>query len=325
MSEPTSQAFWITQPGHGEIQSSPLPDLPAGWVQVRTLFSGISRGTEALVWQGRVPASQSDRMRAPRQMGEFPGPVKYGYSNVGVIEKGPGQWIGQTVFCLHPHETRYQAPLDQVHLLPPGLDPARAVLAANVETAINGCWDAMPRIGERITVIGAGVVGTLTAALCHAVPGVQLELVDTNPERESLARALGLPFVTPATATPGVDQVIHASGSEAGLDLALRLGGDEAAITELSWYGDQPVSVPLGSDFHPRRLTLRSSQVGQIAPDMRPRWDTGRRLGLALHLLATHSEWAVLIDGESPFEALPRTMASVANGHGLCHRIRYEE
>jgi len=325
MSESTSQAFWITEPGHGAIQSSTLPALPAGWVQVRTQFSGISRGTEALVWKGRVPASQSKRMRAPRQVGEFPGPVKYGYSNVGVIERGPEAWIGQAVFCLHPHETRYQASTDEVHPLPRELDPALAVLAANVETAINGCWDAKPRIGERITVIGAGVVGTLTAALCHAVPGVQLELVDTNPEREPLAQALGLPWVTPEKASAGVDQVIHASGSEAGLDLALRLGGDEATITELSWYGDQPVSVPLGSDFHPRRLTLRSSQVGQIAPDMRPRWDTARRLKLALQLLANHPEWAVLIDGESTFEALPRTMAAVADGQGLCHRIRYEE
>lgn len=325
MSELTSQAFWIVAPGEGEIRTAPLPPLPSDRLQVRTLFSGISRGTESLVWKGQVPPRQYERMRAPRQAGDFPGPVKYGYSNVGVVEDGPPAWVGQTVFCLHPHETRYHVPVDQAHPLPDHLDPALAVLAANVETAVNACWDAVPRPGERITVIGAGVVGTLTAALCHDMPGVTLELVDRNPARAELADALGLPFVSPDTASTEVDRVIHASGSEAGLTLALGIAGDEATITELSWFGHNPVAVPLGDDFHPRRLTLKSSQVGQLAPDMRPRWDHGRRLALALRLLAEHPEWAALIDDESAFEALPRTMASVADGHGLCHRIRYED
>ena len=291
---------------------------------VRALFSGVSRGTEALVFQGRVPASEHDRMRAPFQEGAFPAPVKYGYASVGTIERGPADLEGRHVFTLFPHQTRYVVPARAVSVLPDEVPPQRAVLAAHLETAINGVWDARPHVGDRVTVIGAGAVGCLAAWIAGRIAGCDVELVDVNPERASIARALGVRFADPASATDRADVVIHASGSASGLALALRIAGFEATIVEMSWYGDQAVPVALGEGFHARRLTLKSSQVGSVASTQRARWDTSRRMTLALSMLADPA-LDVLITGESEFDALPEVMAQLAMspGNTLCHRIRY--
>ena len=319
-----SRAFWIAEPGRGEIRTEVLPTPSADEVVVRTLYSGISRGTEALVFHGRVPVSEYERMRAPFQAGEFPGPLKYGYASVGQVEQGPPELENRHVFALYPHQTRYVVPVRSVHLLPETVPPSRAVLAANVETAVNGVWDAALRVGDRVVVIGAGTVGCLVAWLAARVPGCEVELVDTNPRRAEIARALGARFEHPETVRDGADVVIHASGAAQGLDLALRIAGFEATIAELSWYGDQVVPLLLGHGFHARRLTVKSSQVGHVAPSQRARWSADRRLRLALALLADPTLEA-LITGESDFEALPEVMARLA-AHPedtLCHRIRY--
>jgi len=291
---------------------------------VRSLFSGVSRGTEALVFAGRVPASERQRMRAPFQRGEFPAPVKYGYASVGVVERGPRELEGRRVFTLYPHQTRYVVPAAAVHVLPDGVPPERAVLAANLETAINGVWDARPHVGDRITVVGAGAVGCLAAWIAGRIAGCEVELVDTNPRRGAIAKALGVGFKTPADASDGADVVIHASGSAAGLALALRVAAFEATIVEMSWHGAGEVPVPLGEAFHARRLTIASSQVGTVPPSQRARWSTRRRMALALSML-TDPALDVLITGESPFDALPQVMAQLAAepGDALCHRIRY--
>lgn len=293
-------------------------------MEVRALFSGISRGTEALVFNGRVPVSEYARMRAPFQTGDFPAPVKYGYASVGRVERGPGDLEGRVVFALHPHQTRYVVPASAVHLVPDAVPPARAVLAANLETAINGLWDADLHAGDRVTVIGAGTVGSLVAWLAARIPGCQVELVDINPRRVAIARALGVSFADAETASMDADVVIHASGSEAGLELALAVAGFEGTIVEMSWFGDRRVSLPLGQAFHARRLTIKSSQVGHVARRRRSRWDTRRRMALALTLLADE-RLEVLITGESDFEAMPEVMARLAAtpGDTLCHRIRY--
>jgi NADPH:quinone reductase-like Zn-dependent oxidoreductase len=321
----TARAFWVTAPGQGELREEPLPEPSDGELLVRSCFSAISRGTESLVWNGQVPESQYQRMRAPLQAGEFPAPVKYGYCNVGLVEDGPTRWRGQRIFSLHPHQERFVLPAGDAHPLPPDLPPERAVLAANTETALNACWDARPLAGERISVIGAGVVGCLTAALCAAIPGTEVELIDINPQRRRIAERLGIAFNEPRTARRGADRVVHASASESGAALALALAADEATVIELSWFGQRAVRLPLGEDFHSRRLTLKSSQVGQLAAEQRPRWDHQRRLHKALDLLAANPAWEVLIDGESDFADLPRAMASLATGDALCHRIRYPE
>jgi threonine dehydrogenase-like Zn-dependent dehydrogenase len=263
-------------------------------------------------------------MRAPFQAGDFPAPVKYGYTNVGVVETGPAALAGRTVFCLHPHQTRYVVPADAVHVVPDDVPAARAVLAANMETAINGVWDGGPQVGDRIAVIGGGVVGCLVAWLAGRIPECRVELVDTNGERAAIASRLGVGFATPDRATPGADLVFHASGAPEGLATALRLAAFEAVVVELSWYGAGAVPVPLGEAFHSRRLTLRASQVGAVAATQRSRWTHRRRMALALALLVDPC-LDDLITGESPFEALPEVMAELARGPGraLCHRIAY--
>lgn len=319
-----ARAFWITAAGRGEIRAEPLPPCGAGDVQVRTLFTGISRGTEALVFAGAVPASEHARMRAPFQAGDFPGPVKYGYCNVGVVEDGPRELAGRAVFCLYPHQTRYVVPAAAVHVLPSHVPPARAVLAANLETAVNCLWDADVQIGDRVTVVGAGTVGCMLAWLARRVPGTQVELLDVDERKASAARALDVAFRAPAGAARDADVVLHASGTAAGLRTALELAGFEAVVIEASWFGDRLPEVPLGAAFHSRRLTLKSSQVGGVAPARRSRWTHARRLGLALELLRDPVLDA-LITGDSKFEDLPAVLAELANGsvYALCRRITY--
>ncbi len=317
-------AFWITGPGQGEIRAAPLAPPAPGEVLVRALYSGISRGTETLVFRGEVPPGEYARMRAPFQAGDFPAPVKYGYISVGEVEDGPAGLRGQSVFCLYPHQTRYVVSAEAVHRLPDGVPPARAVLAANLETALNGLWDAGLRLGDRVAVVGAGVLGCLVAWLAARVPGCAVELIDVNPERAAIARALGAGFAAPDGARGAADLVIHASGAPDGLAVALALAGFEATVVELSWYGNRPVTLPLGADFHAQRLTLKSSQVGAIATAQRARWTSRRRLALALALL-TDPVLDLLITGEDRFGDLPRVMARLAAtpGNTLCHRIAY--
>jgi hypothetical protein len=324
MNTGTARAFWIAAPGRGEIRTESLGTPAAGDVVVRARYGAISRGTEALVFQGRVPISEYARMRAPHQTGDFPGPVKYGYSNVGQIEHGPSDLRDRHVFVLYPHQTRYIVPVHAAYILPDGVPPQRAVLAANLETAVNGLWDAAPKAGDRIAVIGAGTVGCLAAWLAGRMPGCDVELVDINPERASIARMLGVRFALPEAATEDADLVIHASGSPSGLDRALQIAGFEATILEMSWYGTHIVSVPLGAAFHARRLTLKSSQVGTLAASQRARWDARRRMRLTFTLLSD-SVLDALITGESDFDALPEVMADLATapGNTICHRIRY--
>ncbi|MBI3491474.1 MAG: zinc-binding alcohol dehydrogenase [Acidobacteria bacterium] len=330
MTPDQARAFWIAAPGRGEIRTETLASPSPDEVVVRTRYSGISRGTEALVFQGRVPPSEYARMRAPFQTGEFPGPVKYGYASVGQVERGPRELMGRNVFALYPHQTHYVVPAAAVHVLPDAVPPSRAVLAANLETAINGLWDARPHIGDRVVVVGAGTVGCLVAWLAGQVHGCEVHLVDVNPRRAAGARALGVRFALPdaapreADVDNAADVVFHASGTADGLDLALRVAGFEATVVEMSWYGDRPVPVTLGAEFHARRLTVKSSQVGHVATTQRARWDARRRMQLALASLADPA-LDVLISGESNFDALPSVMAELAAspGNTLCHRIKY--
>ncbi len=325
MTDPgNARAFWIAAAGRGELRRAPLAPPRPGEVLVRAIASGVSRGTESLVFAGRVPKNQYQAMRCPFQQGDFPAPVKYGYASVGVVEDGAAEWRGRRVFCLYPHQDRYVVPADAVLPIPDAVPDARAVLAANMETAVNGLWDAAPRLGDRIAVVGAGVVGALTAALAARLPGATVSLVDINPARAALAAALGCRFAPPEDASGECDLVIHASGSAAGLATALRLAGFEATVVEMSWYGDASVAAPLGEAFHAKRLVLRSSQVGAVASAQRARWSHRRRLALALDLLAD-PVFDRLVTGESRFDDLPQVMARLASdpAGALCQVVRY--
>jgi threonine dehydrogenase-like Zn-dependent dehydrogenase len=291
---------------------------------VRALVSGISRGTESLVFRGLVPESEWQRMRCPFQEGGFPFPVKYGYAVAGVIEDGPAARIGQRVFCLHPHQSRFTIPAEAAFALPDGLPTERAVLAPQMETALNACWDGAPRTGDRIAVVGAGVIGCLLAYLAARLPGASVVLIDREPSRAAVAASLGLAFALPGGDLPrGCDRVFHASGEAEGLNLALSLAGFEATVIELSWYGSKAVPVHLGGAFHSQRLTLRSSQVGSVAADRRQRWDPARRLALAISLLAD-ARLDALVSGETAFEDLPGELPLILGQSGaLCHLVRY--
>jgi len=320
-----AQACWLVAPGCAQLREETLPPTGAGEVRVRALHSGISRGTESLVFRGEVPPSEYARMRAPFQAGEFPAPVKYGYSNVGVVEQGPAELLGRPVFCLYPHQSRYVVPAHAVHLLPEGVPPARAVLAASMETAVNALWDAALRVGDRVAVVGGGAIGLLVAYLASRTPGCQVQLVDTQPARAAVAEALGIRFALPEHAMDESDLVVHASGQGAGLREAMRLAATEATVLELSWYGSRPVTLALGEAFHARRLILRSSQVGQIAMAQRGRWNHRRRLALALSLL-TDPRLDALVNASAPLRQLPTVLADLAGAAhdgSVCFRIDY--
>ena len=306
----TSRALWVVGLRRAELREGALSPLAPGHVRVRARASGISRGTESLVFNGLVPESEHARMRGPFQEGAFPWPVKYGYCVVGTIVGGDAAREGERVFCLHPHQTLFDVPAAAALPVPADVPDRRATLAANLETAINALWDARPLVGDRIAVIGAGSVGLLAAWLAARIPGTAVTLVEPDPGRAATAGALGLAVATPEAAPGDNDLVIHASGRPEGLVRALELAGDEAAVIELSWYGKRPVPLPLGAAFHARRLRLISSQVGQLPPERRPRWTHARRLALALELLRDQA-LDTLIGAVIPFASLPDALPRV--------------
>lgn len=320
----TAHALYYVAKRQAVLRDTPLAAPGAGEARVRTLWSGISRGTERLVFEGNVPPDETERMRAPFQEGDFPFPVKYGYCAVGEIEDGPAEWIGRTVFCLHPHQTRFNAPLSMLAPLPEGLPARRAVLTANMETALNGIWDSGVGPGARVMVVGGGVVGLILCAILSRMPGVETVLVDIDPRRAALAEHFGIGFSKPLDAPGEMDIVFHASGVPAGLSCALACAGTEARIVEMSWYGSQTVPAPLGLAFHSRRLSLISSQVGAVAPAYRARWSHARRLAKALDLLGD-DRLDALITGEIAFTELPQALPDLLTpgAAGLCTAIRY--
>lgn len=317
-------AYWTMAPRHGVLRTEPARAPRDDEALVRNICSGISRGTEMLVHAGYVPAEVAESMRAPFQAGNWPGPVKYGYLSVGEVEEGPAHLKGQRVFCLHPHQDRYVVPTSALTLVPDAVPSDRAVLAGTVETGINALWDAAPRIGDRVAVVGAGMVGGVIAALLRSFPLDRLQLVDVNPARSSLADALGVNLVHPNDAAAENDLVFHCSASESGLGRSLQLLGEEAELIELSWYGMNQPRVPLGTAFHSRRLTIRASQVGAVAASRRTRRTTSDRLALALQLLED-PVFDAFITGHAPFGALPQTMESIFNdgAETLCQVIDY--
>ncbi|KAA1428195.1 zinc-dependent alcohol dehydrogenase [Nocardioides antri] len=326
MGEREARAFWLAEPGRGEIRSEPLRTPGPGEVLVRALRSGISRGTETLVFRGGVPPDQHQQMRAPFQEGDFPGPVKYGYLSVGVVEDGPSALQDRRVFCLYPHQTAYVVPASAVAEVPDDVPSDRAVLAGTVETAVNALWDAAPLVGDRVTVVGAGMVGCCVARLLTRIPGTRVTLVDTEPTRAAVADALGVTFAAPEDAPGGCDLVVHASATSEGLQRSLELLARDGSVLDVSWYGDRSVTLPLGGAFHSARLSIRASQVGTVSPARSGRRTTADRLALALDLLADPA-FDALLTGSSPFPELPTVLARLADGDrtALCHTIDYQE
>jgi len=317
-------AYWTVGPEQGELRSGELPAPGPGEALVRSLYSGISKGTEMVVHHARVPECIAEEMAAPHQEGHFPSPVKFGYLSVGVVEAGPADWVGKTVFCLHPHQDRYVVPVESLTVVPENVPARRAVLTGTVETAVNALWEAGPRLGDRVAVIGAGLVGGMVAKLLGSFPLGRLQLIDVDPAKRAFADTLGVDFSHPDDALPDCDIVIHCSASQAGLERALQLVGDEGEIIEMSWYADRLITLPLGEDFHARRLSIRASQVGVVARARRHRRTTADRLELAVSLLAD-PVFDTFLTGTSAFSELPDVVGRLADGSldALCHVIEY--
>ncbi len=315
-----ASAFWISAPKQGELLDTRF-ERQDGDVLVKALFSGISRGTERLVFHGQVPPSEHETMRAPFQEGAFTFPVKYGYACVGEVQDG--QRAGELVFALFPHQERFAVPDNAAISLPLGVPPERAVLAANMETALNILWDAQVNPGDRVAVVGCGVVGALVGYLAAQVPGTEVSLVDVDTGRSKLAYELGCTFSTPDQTADDADIVVHTSATDEGLATSIERAGLEAKIVEASWYGARSTQAPLGGAFHQRRLKIISSQVGRIPTHQAARWDFARRMTKALCLL-NDDRLDSLISGESDFRDLPRDYHPIlADRSTLCHRIRY--
>lgn len=318
-----ARGFWAVGPGQGELRAEELAPPGEGQVLVRTLASGISRGTESLVFHGRVPDSEHARMACPMMGGAFPFPVKYGYSAVGIARSGA--FSGQRVFALAPHQDAFLAPAAMLHPLPDALPTHRAVLAANMETALNILWDAAPLAGERAMVVGAGVVGLLTGFLLARIPALALTIIDRDPARGTVAEALGLAFALPEDAPADRELIVHASGNPAGLAFALDHAAPEARILEASWYGAARCEIPLGGAFHSQRLRIIGTQVGQVGGAMRGRRSYAQRLATALSLL-DDPRLDALLDGPTRFDDLPAAMPKILGAPGaLCHVVTYPE
>lgn len=282
----SSTALWYETKQKLTFRTELLCPVTERDVLLKCLWSGVSRGTERLVFEGSVPTSEWDRMRCPHQRGTFGFPVKYGYGFVGQIMNPDLPECEKYAFCLHPHQTHVIVPRNAIHILPQGLPPRRAVLTANMETALNVVWDAQVSAGDRILVVGAGVVGLLIAWLAAQMPGTDVTICDLDSSKRTIAESLELKFCTPETAPRLCDATINASASEDGLQLALQSAGLEARVVEASWFGNRDVSVPLGGAFHSQRLQIISSQVGHVAPTRRARWTYARRMSKAISLLS---------------------------------------
>lgn len=317
-----SKALWYVARHSAELRDEEVAAPHTGELRVRAQFGALSRGTERLVFDGRVPDSEFERMRAPFMAGTFPYPVKYGYSVVGTVADGADS--GRNVFVLHPHQSEFVVPAIAAVAVPEQVPALRAVLAANMETALNAVWDGAPGPADRIAIVGGGVVGLLVARLCARMPGAIVTVVDISPRRAEFARALGAGFATPADAPTDCDVVFHASASGGGLATALRIAGEEATVVELSWYGNGDVAVPLGRAFHSRRLRLLSSQVGKVAASHRPRWTYQQRMLAALALLDDPA-LDVLLAPPVAFTDLPARLPTLlaADGDARCPVIRY--
>lgn len=323
-SQAAARALWYVAPGRAELREAPLATPGPGEVLVRMLYSGISRGTERLVFEGRVPPGEHARMRLPTQEGEFPFPVKYGYAAVGAVESGPKALAGKTIFALHPHQSRFLLAEAAAVPLPDAVPPRRAVLAANLETALNVLWDGELAAGQKIAVVGGGILGLLVAALAARPFGAAATLIDKEPARAALAETIGAAFASPEAAPKGFDLVVHTSASDAGLALALDIAAFEAIVVEASWYGDRIVGVPLGGSFHSQRLRLISSQVGAVAPSRRARYTHRARMEEALALLAD-DRFDALLGEEVPFAELPRHLPRLlaADAPGVGALVKY--
>lgn len=322
-----AREYWTEAPGTGRVREVSLPVPGPDEVLIETEVSGISPGTETLVHRGEVPDAVAGLMRAPQQLGELPFPVSHGYLNVGVVRQGPAELLGRRVFTLSGHRSHVAVPAAACHLVADEVPAKRALLAGVAEVGLNAVWESQVSLADRAAVIGGGLVGLVTALLVQRTSPARLQLVETSAVRRELAAQLGLDAVEPQDAAFDNDVVFHTSASQPGLQQALQITGDDATVVEMSWYGDRQPQLPLGADFHARRLRLVASQVGEVAAPKRLRRSRSQRLAAALGLL--DDRFDALVTGSSPLAKLPEVMNDFARAaewtrSQLLHVITYK-
>ena len=292
----------------------------ANEILVETLYTGISHGTEMLVYRGEVAPGLELDPSLKTFKGCFGFPIKYGYSNVGrIIELGSrvsGLRKGDIVFAHNPHETIYTISENQAMKLPEAVLPSWGIFIASVETAINCVWDANIHLGESVVIFGQGIIGLLITQLMRISGAGRIFTVDKLEKRRNISQKLGADFafdpnkanlpsvITELTDGIGADVIIEASGSPDALDSALKLAAFQGTVVVVSWYGTKPVTLNLGEDFHRERVKIKSSQVSFVDPSLTPRWNIGRRMALALKILP-QLNLKELISHIYPFEEAP--------------------
>lgn len=317
----SARQLWFVEPRAVQIREQALPDLQSGQLRLKTLFSAISAGTEMLVYRGQLPAGMAldDSLSAfDNQSVDYP--LQYGYACVceveGVGDAVDSNWQGKTVFAFLPHASHHICSLDAVIPVPDGVDPRQALFLANMETAVNLAQDGKPRLGERVVVLGQGVVGLLLSSVLARFPLTSLCAVDTLASRRELATQAGVSSVFDAgndadiatlheqlnrhSATGGADLVYELSGSPEALNLAVELCGYSGRIVVGSWYGSKRAEINLGERFHRHRMSIVSSQVSTIAPELSGRWDKARRFAMAWDMIGK-TDPAKLISHSLPF------------------------
>jgi len=304
------QALWHINPVSSDILRSE-PEIQKNQCLLQSKYSLISVGTERTVSMGKVPVDLHDSMAVPYMKGAFSFPVKYGYSLVGKVLKGPSEWMGRNVHLMHPHQDYCYSNLSDLFILPPTIPLKRATLISNMETAVNAIWDSQVSIGDRVVVVGFGLIGSLVALIVRQIPGVEVQVVEIDKSRQQVARSLGF-GVSDSCKKNHFDMAFHASGSATGLQNAIDAVGLEGPIIELSWYGNRKVDISLGTTFHSLRKQLISSQVSFIPSTKQSGWDFKRRKKTVLNLLH-NPVFDHLLDTEVPFKESPSVFEKIRN------------
>ena len=290
-------------------------------VLVKTIYSGISKGTEKLISSKMVSKNQFELMQAPFQKGNFNLPIKYGYINVGKIINGPKNLINKNIFSLYPHQTIYEIPIKNINLLPKD-NLKKYVLVANMETAINIFWDCSANKNDKILIFGLGTVGLLTAFFFKLKNYKKIYVYDSNINKKKYCNLLRLNFINLKQAKD-FNIIINTTSNYKVLEKSMSILVNEGKIVEASWYGSKKGYLSLGDYFHSRRLKLISSQVSKIPNHMKNKYDYKKRLKLAINSLK-HKKLEKLITSESNFFNLERDYFKILNNKNtIMHLVKY--
>lgn len=318
-----SKSLWFKNQFHAVMETEMLPVLPPNKKKnsclIKTLFTAISPGTEYLVYSGGVPKKLYVEMRCPYMGGDFSFPIKYGYSLVGQVLDGPTSLKGKLIHTLHPHQDYARISAEDVYVIPDGISPQRATLASNMETALNAIWDSGVNIGDKVLIVGFGIIGSLIARILSFIPQVEVDVLDVQPAKITLIEQLGF-SIYKEEKEKKYDLAFHTSGSGPGLQTSINNVGLEGKIIETSWYGDKEVNLCLGETFHSQRKLIISSQVSHLPACKSARWDYKRRKEVVFQLLL-HPEFDAHITHTIAFHNLPKLFQSLKKNR--CQELSY--